>query len=108
MESENHSLRRQVADLQYENTYMRKITKMQAEIISLKQQIINLKDENKRLNHLISASSKTSNQNGKLSSDEEYYIADKGSDKIDRICKYCGKEFKYSSRLKYHFKKCKK
>jgi hypothetical protein len=28
MESENHRLRRQIADLQYENTYMRKITEM--------------------------------------------------------------------------------
>ena len=45
MKSENHRLRCQIADLQYENTYMHKFTEMQAEIISLKQQVIDLKDD---------------------------------------------------------------
>ena len=112
MESENRRLRRQIVDLQYDNTYMQKITEMQAEIILLKQQVINLKDENTRLNHLISKSSKnkteSSNQNDELSDDNEYFTADEGPDKIDRTCKYCGKEFNYPSRLRYHFKKCKK
>ena len=100
MESENHRLRRQVVNLQYENTYMHKITEMQAEIISLRKQVFNLEKENKRLNQLISTSSK---QCEKLSSDEEYYSADEGPDKIDRTCKYCGKEFKYPSNLRQHF-----
>ncbi|CAG8707863.1 10777_t:CDS:1, partial [Funneliformis mosseae] len=55
MESENHRLQRQVADLQYENTYMRKITEMQAEIISLRKQVSDLKKEIKRLNQSISS-----------------------------------------------------
>ena len=101
MESENRSLRRQIVNLQYENTYMHKITEMQAEIISLKQQVSNLKKENKRLNQLIS--NKASKQCEELSSDEEYYSADEGSAKIDHICKYCGKEFKYPSNLRQHF-----
>ena len=113
MESENHRLRRQVVDLQYENTYMRKITEMQAEIISLKQQIINLKNENIRLSHLVSSKNKTenSNQDNESSSDEEYYTADEGPDNIDRICQYCKQSFKYPSVLKRHLKlknKCSK
>jgi hypothetical protein len=104
MESENHRLRRQVADLQYENTYMRKITEMQAEIISLRKQVSDLEKENKRLNQLISTSSKTSKHCEELSSDEEYYTADEGPDNLfDRTCMYCGKMFKYPSRLKEHF-----
>ncbi|CAG8713334.1 840_t:CDS:1, partial [Funneliformis mosseae] len=55
MESENHRLRRQVTDLQYENTYMRKITEMQAEIISLRKQVSDLEKEIKRLNQPISS-----------------------------------------------------
>ncbi|GES97909.1 hypothetical protein RCL_jg3673.t1 [Rhizophagus clarus] len=66
--------------------------------------IIDLKDENKRLNHLISTSSKTSYQNGELSSDEEYYTADEGPDNIDRICQYCKQSFNYPSVLKRHLK----
>ena len=114
MESENRRLRRQVVDLQYENTYMRKITEMQAEIISLKQQVIDLKNENIRLSHLVSKSSKNktenSDQDNESSSDEEYYTANEGSDN-DRECIYCGKLFKYPSRLREHHKrnnKCKK
>ncbi len=74
---------------------------MQAEIISLKQQVIDLKDENKRLNRLISVSSKQSEE---LSSDEEFYTADEGPDNLfDRTCMYCGKMFKYPSYLRQHF-----
>ncbi len=109
MESENHRLRRQVVNLQYENTYMRKITEMQAEIISLKQQIIDLKNENKRLSfsHLASTSNKGKNkveiseQDDELS-DEKYYSADEGPVNIDRTCKYCFREFKYPSKLEQH------
>ena len=104
MESENRRLRRQVVDLQYENTYMRKITEMQDEIISLKQQVIDLKNENIRLSNLISKNkTETSKQNDISSDDEEYYSADEGPDKIDRICKYCKKVFKYPSNLRQHF-----
>ena len=85
---------------------------MQDEIISLKQQIIDLKNKNTRLSHLVSKSSKNktenSNQDNESSSDKEYYTADEGPDKIDCTCKYCGKVFKYPSRLRYHFKRCKK
>ena len=98
MESENRSLRHQIVDLRYENTYMRKITEMQAEIISLNQQVSNLKKENKRLNQLIYTSSE------ELSSEEEYYTADEGSDNIDRICQYCKQSFKYPSVLRRHLK----
>jgi len=106
MESENRRLRRQVVDLQCDNTYMRKITEMQDEIISLKQQIIDLKNENIRLSHLVSKTSKnkTSNQNNESSSDEEYYTADEGPDNIDRICQYCKQSFKYPSVLRRHLK----
>src|SRR5688572_22352825 len=106
MESENRRLRRQVVDLQYDNTYMQKITEMQAEIISLKQQVIDLKNENIRF---ISKSSKnkteSSDQNDE-SDDEEYFTADEGSDYMfDRYCKTCKRDFKYPCRLKRH--KCK-
>ena len=97
MESENHRLRRQVVDLQYENTYMRKITEMQAEIISLRKQVSDLEKENKKLNQLIFTSSE------ELSSEEEYYTADEGPDNIfNRYCKYCNRSFNYPSRLKQH------
>jgi len=112
MESENHRLRRQVADLQYENTYMRKITEMQAEIILLKQQIIDLKNENTRLSRTSKNKTKTCEQDEILSSDdEEYFTADEGPEKIDRTCQSCGKVFKYPHLLGRHFKmkgKCKK
>ena len=108
MESENRRLRRQVVDLQYKNTYMRKITEMQAEIISLKQQVIDLKNENIRLSHLVSKSNKNkienSDQDNESSSDEKYYTADEGSDNIDRICQYCKQSFKYPSVLRRHLK----
>src|SRR5438128_3558773 len=120
-------LRRQITDLQSELVYTRKITNMQFEIDSLKQQISELKDENTRLEGGISKQIqlKTNNnqsrftfakaseefynsllnsiENNIQSSDEEYYSADEGTDKIfDRICKYCGKKFKYPSILKRH------
>ena len=109
MESENRSLRRQIADLQYENTYMRKITEMQAEIISLKQQVIDLKNELSKLTS-VSNNNKT-DQDNDSSSDDEYYTADEGPDNIDRICQYCKQSFKYPSVLKRHLKlknKCSK
>ena len=86
---------------------MRKITEMQAEIISLKQQVSDLKKENKRLNQLISASSE------ELSSEEEeYYTADEGSDDMfNRYCNTCKRSFKYPYLLKRHMQmkgKCKK
>jgi hypothetical protein len=84
---------------------MRKISKMQAEIISLKQQIIDLKNENIKLSRHISASNKIINQNDdETSSDEEYYTADEGPDNIDRICQYCKQSFKYPSVLRRHLK----
>src|SRR5436190_11440481 len=99
MESENHRLRRQVVDLQYENTYMRKITEMQAEIISLRKQVSDLEKENKKLNHLISTSSE------ELSSEEEYYTADEGPDHIfNRYYKTCKRNFNYPYLLKRHQK----
>jgi aminopeptidase-like protein len=101
MESENRRLRRQVVDLQYDNTYMRKITEMQAEIISLKQQVIDLKNENIRL---ISKSSKNKTESSDESDDEEYFTADEGPDNIDRICQYCKQSFKYPSVLRRHLK----
>jgi hypothetical protein len=108
MESENRSLRRQVVDLQCDNTYMRKITEMQDEIISLKQQIIDLKNENTRLSQLVSKSSKNKTENSdqvsESSSDEEYYTADEGPDNIDRLCQYCKQSFKYPSVLRRHLK----
>ena len=104
MKSENRSLRRQVADLQYENTYMRKITGMQAEIISLKKQVSDLEKEIKRLNQPISSKTKISKQDEISSDDEEYFTADEGPDYLfDRTCMYCGKMFKYPSHLKQHF-----
>ena len=114
MDSENHRLRRQVVDLQYENTYMCKITEMQAENISLRKQVSDLEKEIKRLSHLVSKSSKnkskansSSTQDDESSSDEEYYTADEGPDNLfDRYCKTCKRDFKYPCRLKHH--KCKK
>jgi hypothetical protein len=47
--TENNLLRRQIADLQSEVAYTRKFTNMQFEIDLLKQQILELKDENIRL-----------------------------------------------------------
>jgi hypothetical protein len=84
MELENRSLRCQVANLQHDNTYMRKIIEMQDEIISLKKQIIELKNENIRLSNLIPNKNKIEidNQN-----DEEYYTANEGSDRYCETCK---------------------
>ena len=88
---------------------MRKITEMQAEIISLKQQVSDLKKENKKLNHLISASSKEISSEEE---EEEYYTADEGSDNMfNHYCNTCKRSFKYPYLLKRHMQmkgKCKK
>ena len=88
---------------------------MQAEIISLKQQVIDLRNDNIKLSNLVSIISKNktenSDQDNESSSDEEYYTADEGPDNIDRICQYCKQSFKYPSYLKKHLKlknKCSK
>src|ERR1700722_2596629 len=97
MQSENELLRQQISDLQSQLVLTKKITDLQDEINSLRQQNFELKTENTRLSNL-----KTNNKQKEIvsSDDDDYYTADEWLDNIDRTCQYCRKVFKYPSRLR--------